>query len=140
LLLAITSVMRMDRCKENLLRYGSNSQKLCSAVKLRAIFAVLFRFFSLEKWLLITDRTFALCRDTSSREIGIPSGNNHFFGEVFLREKMCRGSIAPFSGHQYPLPEDPHYYLRIRYGADYMTPPTESDREKHAFLRFDLNT
>lgn len=139
-LLMIVSVMRMKRCEHNLLKYGANSKKLCTAVKRRAFFAAFLSFLSLEQWLKITDKSFSLCKDINSEHIVIPSGNRHFFGELFLRKKMCTIKAIDFSGNPYFVPEDPDYYLRIRYGEEYMKIPPETDKEQHAFIQFDLGS
>lgn len=139
-LLMVVSVMRMKRCKHNLLKYGANSKQLCAAVKRRAFFSKFFGFLTLEQWLRISDEAFSLCKDTSSKCIVIPSGNGHFFGELFLREKMHTVAQVNFEGNQYFVPEDSDYYLRIRYGDGYMKIPPESDKEQHAFIRFDLGS
>lgn len=137
-LLMIDSVMRMKRCKHNLLKYGCNSIKLCRAAKKRAAFAFLFRILNLEQWLRITDWVFALCKDASSKYIVIPSGNGHFFGELYLRSKMQCVIQLDFEGRPFYVPEDTDYLLRTRYGDNYMEIPPEQEREKHAFIHFDL--
>lgn len=137
-LLMVASVMRMKRCEHNLLKYGANSKRLCAAVKKRAFFSAFFSFLTLEQWLEITDKVFSLCKDSASVYIVIPSGNGHYFGELFLREKMRTVKQASFEGEQYFLPEDPDYYLRIRYGEDYMRIPPINAQEKHAFIYFNI--
>lgn len=137
-LLAILSAMRMKRCKKTLLDYGACSKELCAAVKKRAAFAGLFSFFSLELWLKKADRVFSGCKNSQSQYIVIPTGNGHFFGELFLREKMEAGAAVDFGGVEAFLAKDADYYLRLRYGADYAQIPGENERERHAFIRFDL--
>lgn len=137
-LLLVVSMMRMQRCKENLLKYGAASKELVAAVKKRAFFAVFFRFFSLEQWLKIIDKIFALCKNAGSQYITIPSGNGHFFGELFLRDKMAVVKQADFGRMKANLSEDADYYLNKRYGEDYMNVPSEQEREKHVFIRFSL--
>lgn len=137
-LLLVVSVMRMKRCKHNLLKYGANNPKLCAAVKKRAFFSNFFAFLSLERWLRMIDKVFSLCADEKSEYIVIPSGNGHFFGERFLRDKMCTLKAAEFEGNSYFIPQDPHYYLQIRYGEEYMKIPPDTEKERHAFIRLDL--
>lgn len=137
-LLLIDSIVRMGMCKENLLKYGANSPRLCKAVKKRAFFSIFFRFLRLEQWLKISDKVFALCNNSDSDYITIPSGNGHYFGELFLREKMQMVKEAVFEGESYFLPADPDYYLGIRYGKDYMKIPAKNEREQHIFIKFCL--
>ena len=86
----------------------------------------------------LSDRVFALCKNTSSRYLVIPSGNGHYFGELFLREKLMPTKLVPFEREAFPIPVAPEYYLRIRYGEDYMVLPSAENRERHAYFRFDL--
>ena len=138
-LLLVDSVMRMKRCRKNLLYYGANSKKLCRAVKRRAFFAGLFSFLSLERWLKLSDKAFALCRKTDSQYVVIPSGNAHFFGEIFLRQIMEELKETEFAGKRFFMPKYSDYFLWLRYGPNYMKLPPKKDRERHMFIRFDLN-
>lgn len=136
--LLVGSVMRMKRCQYNLLKYGASSPKLCRAVKNRAIFAFFFSFLNLEQWLKLTDWVFTLCKNVNSKYIVIPSGNGHYFGELYLRNKMQNLRQIDFECERYFVPEDADYLLRTRYSENYMDLPAEQDRERHAFIRFDL--
>lgn len=138
-LLAIGSAVRMGRCRENLLKYGAGSKKLCAAVKIRCLFGGCFRFLSLEQWLRLSDRIFSLCKNTNSEYIVIPSGNGHYFGELYLRDKMRPGAIIDFEGERFFTFQTPEYFLSLHYGEDYMMLPPESSREQHRFIRFGLN-
>lgn len=136
--LLVDSIMRMKRCEYNMLKYGSGNQELCRAVKKRTFFAKLFCFFPLEKWLLISDRVFSICQNTETDHVVVPSGTCHFFGEIYERSKLHRLKLENFEDRQFYIPEDSDYYLRIRYGNDYMTPPDSSKQEQHVFIKFDL--
>lgn len=138
-LLVTVSAMRMKQCKNNLLKYGANSKQLCNAVERRATFAVFFSFFTLEQWLETAESVFSLCKDNSSKWIAIPSGNKHFFGELFLREKMCTLKHIKFEGEEYRIIEDTDYYLRHMYGTEYLKIPEEKEREKHVYVQFDIS-
>lgn len=137
-LLLIDSLMRMKRCRSILLKYGAGNSALCSAVKKRAFFAGAFSFLKLEQWLQISDRVFRLCKNRDSRYLVIPSGNGHYFGELYLREKLLPTQTISFEGEAFPIPKMPEYYLQIRYGSSFQTPPPVGERERHAFIRFDL--
>jgi len=137
-LLLILSVMRMKRCEKTLLDYGACSKELCAAVKKRAALSVLFRFRSLERWLAVADKVFSKCADKDSEYVVIPSGNGHYFGELFLRQKMAVTQPVDFAGVQAFIPKDAGYYLQRRYGEAYDQIPPEEEKEHHAFIRFDL--
>lgn len=134
----IDSVIRMNRCKYNMLKYGSNSAALRRTVKIRTFFSFLFSFLKLEQWLTLTDRVFSLCKDRDSEYIVIPGGKCHYFGELYLRNKMQNITPVDFEGKQFFVPEDSDYLLRTRYGDHYMELPPEQDREQHTIIRFDL--
>lgn len=137
-LLLADSVMRMKRCEAHLLRYGAGSPELCKAVKKRSIWAGLFGFLSLEQWLKLSDRVFSLCKDTNSKHIVIPSGNGHFFGEIFSKAEMTDLSMCEFEHECLWQIRKPEYYLELRYGPHYYQIPPESEREYHAFVRIEF--
>lgn len=137
-LLLINSLMRMKRCKNNLLKYGGSNSALCSAVKKRAFFAGCFSFMKLEQWLKLSDRVFALCRNGNSRWMVIPSGNGHYFGELYQRRDMLPPQKTAFGDTRFFIPGTPEYYLKIRYGEGYMNIPAVEDQEHHAYIRFDF--
>ena len=137
-LLLIDSLMRMKRCKNNLLKYGGSNPALCSAVKKRAMFAACFSFLRLEQWLKLSDRVFALCRNQNSRLTVIPSGNGHYFGELYQRSSLLPPKKAEFGDAQFFIPKSPEHYLKIRYGDSYLQIPPPEDRERHAYIRFDF--
>ena len=138
-MLLIDSVVRMKRCKENLLKYGAGSRSLCHAVRMRSLFASFFGFLKLEKWLKLSDCIFSMCKDTTSEYVVIPSGNGHYFGELFLRKEMLTRKSSVFEGENFLLPENTEYYLLKRYGENYMQIPEREERERHAFVRFSLD-
>ena len=137
-LLLIDSLMRMKRCKNNLLKYGGSNSALCCAVKKRAFFAGCFSFLKLEQWLKLSDRAFALCRNENSRRMVIPSGNGHYFGGLYQRRYMLPPQKAAFGDAQFFIPGTPEHYLKIRYGEGYMNVPAVEEQERHAYIRFDF--
>lgn len=137
-LLLVDSLMRMKRCKQNLLKYGGSTPALCGAVKRRAFFAGCFSFMKLERWLKLSDRVFALCRNEHSRLLVIPSGNGHYFGELYQRRQLLPPKQAAFGERHFFIPGTPEHYLQVRYGDGYMTIPPAEDQERHAYIRFSL--
>lgn len=137
-LLFIGSAMRMAKCKDILFKYGNDALK--REVQKRFLFAKFFYFFSLEKWLKISDRVFSCCKNSNSKYVVVPSGAAHYFGEIYLREKITSLVLADFENKKFYIPKDPDHYLRIRYGADYMTIPPKEKQESHPFVQFDLHS
>lgn len=138
-LLFIDSVCRTYACKNNLLKYGKDNADLCKAVKKRAFFGKLFSVVKLEKWLKLTDKVFSKVKSESTKYVVAPGGAKHFFGEIFERDKMTEVCEVKFEDTTAYIPKNYDYYLRKRYGDDYMTPPSKKSQEKHIFIKFNLN-
>ena len=139
-LLFIYSTVRMKKCEKNLLKYGSSSPALIKAVKQRVFFSRFFSFFPLEKWLYISDRVFALIKDETTEYLVAPGGAKHYFGEIFERSRMTSYKTTKFEDQCFFIPKDYDYYLRTRYGSEYMVPPPNSKRERHIYIHFNLDT
>lgn len=137
-LLFVTSTYRTKLYKDNLLKYGKKNKKLCRAVKLRVFLGNFFSFMSMEKWLKITDNYFAKVKNNNTTYLVVASGGKHYFGEIFLRSHMTKTIKVKFENITANIPEDYDYYLTLRYGKDYMTPPSEVNREKHLFIKFKI--
>lgn len=134
----VTSAYRTRLYRDNLLKYGKENKKLCRAVKLRAFCGIFFSFISMEKWLEITDRFFAKVKNNNTKYLVVASGGKHYFGEIFLRSNMTKVKEVEFENISANIPENYDYYLSHRYGKDYMTPPSESNREQHLFIKFEI--
>ncbi len=138
-LLFIDSVCRTAVCKNNLLKYGNNNAELKKAVNKRAVFGKLFSFIKLEKWLKLTDKVFSKVKLDSTKYVVAPGGAKHFFGEIYKRNKMKKSVRVKFENTTARIPKNYDYYLKIRYGDDYMTPPPANAQEKHVFIKFDID-
>ncbi len=136
--LFVDSDVRLARCRDILLRYGSGNEQLVKELKKRMRFERFFRFRSLEEWLRRSDRCFSKVKDDESRCVVCPSGALHYFGEIYDRAKMTDLIKMPFEDTEFYIMRDYDYYLKIRYGDDYMTPPPEGRRERHHYIEFDL--
>lgn len=134
----VTSAYRTRLYKKNLLKYGKENKKLCRAVKLRAFCGIFFSFMSMEKWLEITDRFFAKVKNNNTKYLVVASGGKHYFGEIFLRSNMSDVMEVEFENISANIPKNYDYYLSHRYGKDYMIPPSESNREQHLFIKFEI--
>lgn len=137
-LLFVTSTYRTKLYKDNLLKYGKENKKLCRAVKLRAFLGKFFSFMSMEKWLKITDKFFAKVKNNNTEHLVVASGGKHYFGEIFLRSHMTETIKVEFENIVANIPRDYDYYLSLRYGKNYMIPPSEKNREKHLFISFKI--
>ncbi len=70
--------------------------------------------------------------------ITVPTGIRHYIGEVHRRGAYFPPSKGEFEGAEALLPRDSGEYLRQLYGADYMTPPPENERERHFYISLKL--
>jgi len=113
-------------------RIPEHSQIRSMSDRLIRLCGKVFSFRKSDGWYDLVDKV-NRWDDEKSRYVGIPSGRKHYFGEVFPREWMVRTVPALFEGVEVPVPEGYEQYLRRLYG-DYMTIPSEEDREHH-FIR-----
>ncbi len=136
--LFVDSDMRLEHCRDIILKYGGQNAQLENEVKKRLRFARFFRFRSLDEWLRRSDRCFSKVKNDASRTVVCPSGALHYFGEIYDRSKMTDLVKMPFEDTEFYIMRDYDYYLKKRYGADYMTPPPQSGRERHHYIEFEL--
>lgn len=137
-LLLICSCVRMKQKKEILMKYTEGSQGLNSAVRMKIVLGRLFSFRSLHKWLVTQDRFASRCHNEESREVSIPSGRGHYFGEIFSREAFYPTKKIAFENLECDIMNDPHHYLSKLYG-DYMIIPKDADKEKHCVIEYNLD-
>ena len=131
------SCVRTDLCKENLLYYTNQNPAVKKEVDRRARFAFLFKFRKPEKWMQASDRCFSGVRKKTDYLV-CPSGARHFFGEIFLREKMDGDQRLPFEDLELPVPKAYDYYVKTRYGDGYMVIPPPEKRERHVYAKVRL--
>lgn len=137
-LLFIDSVIRMRLCKENIIKYTKNNKKLKNAVQIRSIFSFIFSFMKFEKWLSVSDKCFSAVKK-KHKYVVIPSGAKHFFGEMYDTSKMTKYKRHKFETEDWSILDDADYYLKLRYGDDYMKIPEEGDREYHSYIEINLD-
>lgn len=95
----------------------------------RAFLGMLLSFRSSDRWF---DRFDKVCRcgNNRSRDVDLPSGRKHYFGEILPRSAVFPLGTAMFEGHEVKIFADPDLALRNLYG-NYMEIPPEDKREKH---------
>lgn len=137
-LLFVDSAIRMKKCKNHILKYCNNDKNVKKEIDKRANWAWLFSFMSFEKWLAFSDKCFAMQKNNNSKTITCPSGRGHYFNETYERTKMCTLKKHIFVDKMWNIPADAAYYLEMRYGKNYMTVPPVEKREKHAYIKIEL--
>lgn len=94
--------------------------------------ALFFSFFSLRKWLLITEKRLSACKNTNTPFVSIPTGRKHYFGEMQPRSVFSKAVLTDFEDTEFYVMSGFDVYLTGLFGADYMTLPPENERERHA--------
>ena len=107
-----------------------------SFLRRRLLIGRLFSFKTAQYWLNAVDKACRYGRETGI--VSIPTGRNHYFGEMQPVETFFPMSKGTFEGHEVNLPGNPHAYLSKLYGDDYMTPPPPEKREKHYIQEIDF--
>ncbi len=116
------------------------SWEMCRTLKAkpgrREVIGMLFSFCSSEKWFNWSDRA---CRhgNNRSRDLCIPTGRKHYFGEIYPRNVVEPFRDAVFEGHTVKTAANTDYVLTNLYGS-YMEIPPEEKREKHYIDRIEF--
>lgn len=137
-LYALQSMVRVYKCKDNLLKHTTNYPKIRRAVKFRAFVGMILSIIPLEKWGRMLFNCYGKVKDEDSRLVAIPSGCHHYFGETYKRSKICTFIPGYFETERFPIPKGYKYYLTKLYGDTYMTPPPEAEQMHHVAMEFDL--
>ena len=137
ILLFICSSMRMKCCGKNIIKFTNGNQMIRKEIDKRAFFSKFFSFFSMEKWLAISDACFSALKK-KTKYVVCPSGAKHFFGEIYERDMFEEFTKGYFETEEWPLPNRTGDYLSKRYGVDYMMVPQKSEQEHHVYAKLDL--
>lgn len=140
LLLLICSCVRLKN-NAPLIRPFITDKKQFAVIERKLRLAKLLSFFSLRKWLLITEKIMSSCKNINSSFVSIPTGRKHYFGEMQPRETFEKAVLTDFEDTEFYIMCGYESYLTGLFGEDYMTPPPESSRERHAVteLKFPEN-
>lgn len=123
-------VIDYEYAREDRKAHGGRGRKPVSAEqRLRRFIGWCLSFHSAEKWLNRLDKVNRYASE-KTRRVGIPTGRDHYFGEIWQREDMTRTEPMLFEGHEFPVPAGYDRYLRGLYG-DYTVIPPEEEREYH---------
>lgn len=98
-----------------------------------------FGFRSYSYWNGKAFEIFGKYQNKQTKEVTLPGGAKHYFGEILPRSVFGKGQSIPFERISIRAPEDMAGYLTNRYGSDYMTPPSESERVNHNIVFFEID-
>lgn len=90
-------------------------------------------FASMDSWTHWTDSWYARCKNEHSEYVTVPSGKNHFFGELYKREDFVETREVPYEGRMLPVAKNTDLYLTRLYG-DWKKIPKKKDQEKHVYF------
>ena len=99
------------------------------------VIGFIFSGISLSYWCRLCDRIMSSGKSIS--KITIAPGRKTYLGEILPRTVFFPPRKCKFEKEEAYIPNDIKYYLTNLYD-DYMTIPPIADREKHAYVKFDL--
>ena len=100
----------------------------------KIILGRIFAIMSVQKWVILTNKCYRLCRDTHSKKVGIPSGRGHYFTETYLRRGMINMEYIQFEDHYWKIATNYNEYLSKLFGPDYLQIPSKDKIEKHYLM------
>ncbi len=132
----ICSCIRIRKKRELLLELAGEEDSQV-AIRRKARLALFFCWIPFRRWLLWTDRVLSMNKNEHSKDLAIPSGVRHFYGELCLRDWFFPAREVEFAGRKYYVMSQVECYLKQMYG-DYMRIPPEEERERHTLLHFSV--
>ena len=133
LMLVASSAQMLASPEDSVLKQTKEGRRF---LRRRLLIGRLFSFKTAQDWLNAVDKVCPYERKTGI--VSIPTGRNHYFGEMQPSETFFPLSRGVFEGYEVNLPGNPHAYLTKLYGDDYMTPPPPEKREKHYIQEIDF--
>lgn len=98
---------------------------------IRKFIGFLYQFTNIEKYFVKIDKVFKKYKDRKTDFITIPSGRNHYFGEILPRKIFDNLIEYQFENLRILGPKEYDIYLTNLYGSNYMQLPPVEKREKH---------
>lgn len=113
-------------------------KKYTRNIKIKCFFGKIFSFMSLNRWLKLSNKVFSCYKNDQSRFVTVPTGRNHYFGEMILRSYVQPYRKLKFENLKLNVANSNDKYLKKLYG-DYMCIPDNSHREKHKIVSLNIN-
>lgn len=117
---------------------AGDDKNLMKAARFRLIIGFLCAFMSVEKWTILANSVYSMCKNNHTQLVTIPQGRGHFWGEMCKRSEFCTTETMKFEGRDYPVCKGIEAYMERLYGSDYMKIPPVEKREKHIIWALDL--
>lgn len=114
-----------------------NNKKTKKVFLFKIIVGFIFSWLSVDTMTHIWNNANKMCKNSNSKYVTVPVGRNHFFGELYEREKFCKTIKHKFEKYEFQICEDYEGYLKHMYG-DYMKIPKKEEQEQHIFLELKI--
>ncbi len=113
-------------------------KELSKTFKFKVNIGRLLSWISLDTMTHAWNKVNAMCKNNKSRYVTVPTGRNHFFKEMYERDKFCKTILFDFEKkYKFPVAKDYDGYLKNMYG-NYMELPSKNDIEAHIFVDLKL--
>ena len=129
------SCIRFYKNLDELSMLSKNSVELQTIVKRRSRIGKLLSIIDSDRWARAFAHCIKICGNDQSRFVAIPSGQYHYFREMYPRKTYCKTEKTTFEGRQVPITADYDAYLKNLYGDYHRIPPVE-DRQKHVLMEY----
>lgn len=132
----IASCVRVHQQRERLMAYFDDAS-IQKTIRLKAAIGTLFdRGKDRRKWYKRCEKWQSKCKNPNSRHVTVSCGRGHYFGEMYLRDKLLPPAEHVFEGRHYYIPGDAGHLLRKLYGDGYMLPGNRRNAEKHSIVEW----
>ena len=131
----LVSVRKFHRDRKGLLALVRGNREAERTVRLKAFLGLLVSWLPLDFCVHLANGWNRSCRNGSSTYMTCPAGRKKFFGQLGQRSGFCETRDIRFENVTARVFRDIESHMIRLYGPDYMTPPSEKDRESHIFLR-----
>ncbi len=135
---ACCSCRKFYRDRKDVLKSMGEEKSPSMTTRIRLVLGFLCSVMSVEKWTVLTDKLFKMCKNRKTKLVNIPSGRWHYFSSYHIRKDFCRTHRVPFAGRMYPICNGIDDYMKLLYGDTYMQLPPEEKREIHTCWEFDF--
>ena len=127
--LMLISSCVMDKKYSDYKSLIKNAQSGKFYLRIRVIIGTVFSFMSPQKWFDFLDKAVRSKKETNF--VTLAFGRKHYLGETCPKDVFLPLSEMKFNEHDFYALSDSKAYLKNLYGANYMIPPQEKDRENH---------
>ena len=118
-------------------KYLFSTKEGKKTLKWRLFWGKVFSFRSYRDWYRKCDEVAQKYKNAETNYVSCPTGRNHFFGEMLLKQDIIPIKECEFEGIPSKIYGNYNKYLSALYG-DYMQIPPPEKREKHFIVEIDF--